>query len=33
MKLEEFLQQRYNYNPEIKNSIKTYIEEWKSWYK
>ena len=33
MKLEEFLQQRYNYNPEIKNSIKTYIEQWKSWYK
>lgn len=33
MKLEEFLQQKYNYNPDIKNSIKTYIEQWKSWYK
>lgn len=33
MKLEEFLQQRYNYNPEIKDSIKGYIEQWKSWYK
>lgn len=33
MKLEEFLQQKYNYNPEIKNAIKGYIDEWKSWYK
>lgn len=33
MKLEEFLQQKYNYNPEIKNVIKGYIEQWKSWYK
>ena len=33
MKLEEFLQQRYNYNPEIKNAVKTYIDQWKSWYK
>lgn len=33
MKLEEFLQQRYNYNPETKNAIKTYIDQWKSWYK
>ena len=33
MKLEEFLQQRYNYNPEIKDAIKGYIDQWKSWYK
>lgn len=33
MKLEEFLQQNYNYNPDVKDSIKTYIEQWKSWYK
>lgn len=33
MKLEEFLQQRYNYNTEIKNAIKGYIDQWKSWYK
>lgn len=33
MKLEEFLQQRYNYNPEIKDAIKGYINQWKSWYK
>ena len=33
MKLEEFLQQKYNYNPEIKDAIQSYIEQWKSWYK
>ena len=33
MKLEEFLQQRYNYNPDIKDAIQSYIEQWKSWYK
>ena len=33
MKLEEFLQQKYNYNPEIKDTIKGYIDQWKSWYK
>ncbi len=32
MKLEEFLQDNYNYNPEVKDNIKTYIEQWKSWY-
>ncbi len=32
MKLEKFLQDNYNYNPEIKDNIKTYIEQWKSWY-
>ena len=32
MKLEKFLQDKYNYNPEVKDNIKTYIEQWKSWY-
>lgn len=32
MKLEKFLQDNYNYNPEVKDNIKTYIEQWKSWY-
>lgn len=32
MKLEEFLKKNYNYNPDIKDAIKTYIEQWKSWY-
>ena len=29
MKLEEFLQQRYKYNPEIKDAIKGYIDQWR----
>ena len=33
MKLEKFLQDNYNYNPDIKDEMKTYIEQWKSWYK
>ena len=33
MKLEDFLQKTYNYNPDTKDAIKTYIEQWKSWYK
>lgn len=33
MKLEEFLQTNYNYNPEVKNALKGYIEQWNSWYK
>lgn len=33
MKLEKFLQDKYNYNPEVKDNIKSYIEQWKSWYK
>lgn len=33
MKLEKFLQENYNYNPEVKDNIKSYIEQWKSWYK
>ena len=32
MKLEDFLKKTYNYNSEIKDAIKTYIEQWKSWY-
>ena len=33
MKLEDFLQTKYNYNPEVKNALKGYIEQWNSWYK
>ena len=33
MKLEKFLQDTYGYNPEVKDEIKSYIEQWKSWYK
>lgn len=33
MKLEKFLQDNYNYNPDIKDEMQTYIEQWKSWYK
>lgn len=32
MKLEDFLKKTYNYNPEIKDALKSYIEMWKSWY-
>ena len=32
MKLEDFLQKTYNYNPEIKNVLRSYIEMWNSWY-
>ena len=33
MKLEKFLQDNYNYNPEVKDVMKTYIDTWTSWYK
>ena len=33
MKLEDFLQKEYGYNPDVKDAIKTYISQWKSWYK
>ena len=33
MKLEEFLQANYNYNPEVKNALKGNIAQWNSWYK
>lgn len=32
MKLEDFLQINYGYNPNVKDVLKTYIEQWKSWY-
>lgn len=32
MKLEDFLQINYGYNPEVRNIIQTYIDQWKSWY-
>ena len=32
MKLEDFLQKEYNYNPEVKDEIKSYINQWNSWY-
>ena len=30
--LEKFLTLKYNYNAEIKDALKTYITQWKSWY-
>lgn len=33
MKLEDFLTQTYGYKQDIKNDIKGYVEQWKSWYK
>lgn len=32
MKLEDFLVKEYGYNPDIKNQLQTYIDQWKSWY-
>ena len=32
MKLEKFLQDNYNYNPDVRNILQSYIEQWKSWY-
>lgn len=32
MKLEKFLQDNYNYNPDVRDVLKSYIEQWKSWY-
>lgn len=32
MKLEDFLQKEYGYNPEVKDMLQTYIDQWKSWY-
>ena len=32
MKLEGFLQEKYGYNPDIKDAMRTYINQWKSWY-
>ncbi len=33
MKLEDFLVKNYGYNQAIKDSIRGYIEQWKSWYR
>ena len=32
MKLEDFLVKQYNYNPDVKNVMQTYMDQWKSWY-
>ena len=32
MKLDDFLVKQYGYNPDVKNVIQTYIDQWKSWY-
>lgn len=32
MKLEDFLQKEYGYNPDVKNALQTYIDQWNSWY-
>ena len=32
MKLDDFLQKEYGYNPAVKDSLQTYIDQWKSWY-
>lgn len=32
MKLEDFLQTNYGYNPDVKKTIQTYINQWNSWY-
>ena len=33
MKLDEFLTKEYGYNANAKQSLQTYIDQWKSWYK
>lgn len=33
MKLEKFLQDNYNYNPDVKDVMASYINMWGSWYK
>lgn len=33
MKLEKFLQDNYNYNPDVRDVLQSYIEQWKSWYR
>ena len=32
MKLENFLQEKYNYDPDVKDNMQTYITQWDSWY-
>lgn len=33
MKLEKFLQENYAYNPDVRDVLQSYIDQWKSWYK
>ena len=33
MKLEKFLQDNYNYNPDVKDVMQSYIDQYNSWYK
>ena len=33
MKLDDFLVKTYGYNPDIKDAIKSYYEQWLSWYR
>lgn len=33
MKLEDFLVKTYGYNPDVKDVMQTYVDQWKSWYK
>ena len=33
MKLDDFLVKTYGYNPDIKDAIKSYVEQWQSWYR
>lgn len=33
MKLEDFLQTNYGYNPDVRDAMQTYIDQWKSWYR
>ena len=32
MKLEDFLVKEYDYNPDVKDMLETYINQWRSWY-
>lgn len=32
MKLNKFLEENYNYNPEVKDIMEEYISQWNSWY-
>lgn len=32
MKLEDFLKNNYEYNPEVRKIMETYFNQWKSWY-
>ena len=33
MKLDKFLKDNYNYNPEVRDNIQSYIDTWYSWYR